>query len=135
MGMIKVDEYTLKFIFGKMLSVIEEVEEKNVSEYTFEKVETIKNLVGLIQQERETMDIREILYQIRKNNMVKMKEAELAGDEKIVKECRKNIALTEKQISENKMQLSVIRKKSEEAITMEVMKKNREEERIENNGN
>lgn len=129
MGMIKVDECTLRFVFDNMLSVIAELEENCVSEATFEKSEQIKNLVELIQQERETMDIREILYQIRKNNMVKMKEAELVGDEKTIKECRKNITLTEKQISENKLQLSVIRKELEETMTTAITKKNQGENR------
>lgn len=126
MGMIKVDECTLNFIFDNMLSVIGELEENCVSEKTFIKTEQIKTLVELIKQEREKMDIRDILYQIRKNNMVKMKEAEILGDEKTIKEYRKNIAVTEKQITENKMQLSGIRKELENNISDAITQKNRE---------
>lgn len=127
MGMIKVDECTLKFVFDNMLSVITDMEENCVSESTFHKTEQIKQLVELMQQEREKMDIRDILYQIRKNSTVKMKEAELAGDEKTVKECRKNLAITEKQISENKMQLLEARTELEQVISTAITKKNQEE--------
>lgn len=126
MGMIKVDECTLRFVFNSMLSVISDMEENCVSEVTFHKTEQIKNLVELMQQEREKMDIRDILYQIRKNNAVKMKEAELAGDEKTVKECRKNLVVTEKQISENKKQLLDIRSQLDSLITTAITEKNRE---------
>lgn len=128
MGMIKVDECTLKFVFDNMLSVITDMEENCVSESTFRKTEQIKQLVEFMQQEREKMDIRDILYQIRKNSTVKMKEAELTGDEKTVKECRKNLAITEKQISETKAQLFKIRDKLEKFMTKAITEKNQEEE-------
>lgn len=127
MGMIKVDECSLRFVFNNMLSVITDMEENCVSESTFHKTEQIKQLVELMQLEREKMDIRDILYQIRKNNTVKMKEAERAGDEKTVKECRKNLAITEKQISEDKAQLFKIRNELEKFMTIAITEKNREE--------
>lgn len=112
MGMIKIDEYTLNYVFNGVSSVFQDLETGYVTENTFSQMEQIKRLIELMKQEREKMDIRDILYKVKKNLGIKQEEPKN----------EMKLRQIESQLAENRKQLMDIRKEIEEFITIEGVK-------------